>query len=88
LIIGSGPGKLKRGNRMTRAKFAKLTEALESAGFEVVSFKEELNRDLYPDKLNPYNSDDSVLKLKLNNGGTGKVILELKEAKHDVSQSA
>ena len=62
---------------MQKSKLDKLAAALESAGFEIVSLKEETNRHLCLERgITPFSSREDVFKL--DNNGTGVFQLELK----------
>jgi hypothetical protein len=62
---------------MEKSRLDKLTAALESAGFEVLSLKEETGRHLYLERgVGAFSSGQEAYKL--DNNPTGVVQLELK----------
>jgi hypothetical protein len=63
---------------MKKEKIGKLTEALEGAGFEVVSLKEETKRHLLIQGCcDPYYTAESG-EGQLNGGLTGIILLEIR----------
>jgi hypothetical protein len=64
---------------MRKEKIAILAAAIENAGFEIVLFRQELNRDVYANEAKAPGGEDG--KPGLDNDCTGLVVLELKDAR-------